>query len=234
MVKIASCFSSTDTKSVEWNETKQSISLINDITQLCWSWIQFFFIEVLLCKFLLHYESWILLLGSQHGFQKVDKPKGYFFLLEIIKGESTACSHSLNCTHAKVLLSSTYTEAGATGLNLPSDLSPVIQTTAAKTWGQLFLLCCFPLYLSLQATIMKRGIVLISHAGKASFLPSNEGLIQTFFFFLFFFLIFRSVVVSNIYYHCCHSQRSQIRQLNYVCPVCSSCVILGTHVEWSS
>lgn len=54
---------------------------------------------------------------------------------------STACSHSVNCIHTKVLLSSTYTETGATGLNLPSDLSPVIQKTAAKTWGQLFCWC---------------------------------------------------------------------------------------------
>ena len=92
----------------------------------------------------MHYESQILLLGSQCGFQKVDEPKGYFSLLEVIKWEPAVCSQPLNCICAKVLLASTYTEADATGLNLFSDLPPVTQTNAAKTWGQLFCFVLFP------------------------------------------------------------------------------------------
>lgn len=80
----------------------------------------------------MHYDSQIFLLGSQHVFQKVDEPKGYFSLLEVIKWGSTACSHPLNSIRAKVL-ASTYTEPGATGLNLFSDLPPVIQAPAANT-----------------------------------------------------------------------------------------------------
>lgn len=77
-------------KQTKWSDN----SLINDITQLCWSCILFFFNKSLFCKFLFHYESWILPLGSQHGFQKVHNSKGYFSLLQVIKWGSTACSHS--------------------------------------------------------------------------------------------------------------------------------------------
>lgn len=43
----------------------------------------------------------------------------------------------------------------------------------SQNLGTAFLLvCCFPLYLSLlQAVVLKRGTVLISHSGKVSFLP---------------------------------------------------------------
>lgn len=91
----------------------------------------------------MHCEDQILLLGSQHGFQKIDEAKECFSLFGV-KWGSAACSHPLNRIRAKVL-ASTYTEAAATGLNLFSDLPPVIQRTAAKTWGQLFCFAFFSL-----------------------------------------------------------------------------------------
>lgn len=155
------------------NEMKQS-EVISALLMISPSYASLvyniFYRSLLLCKFLLHYESQILLLGSQHGFQKVDKPKGYFSLLEVIKWGSTACSHSLNCIHAKVLLSSTYTEAGATGLNLPGDLSPVIQTTAAKIRGQFFCYVLFP-FVPIPASNSQEKRNSAHHSCRESFLP---------------------------------------------------------------
>jgi len=126
----------------------------------------FFYRSPLILKFFMHYESQILLRCSQYGFQKVEEPKGHFSFLAVIKWGSSSCCHPLKHVSAKVLLASTYTEASATGLKPFSDLPPAIQTTAAKTWGQVFcfVLFCFPLYLPLQATDRKRGIVFSSHS----------------------------------------------------------------------
>lgn len=131
----------------------------------------FFLIKVFFASFFFIMKVGFCRWVHSMDFRKYTTLKGIFHSFKS-SSEDPQHAPTLNCIYAKVLLSSTYTEAGATGLNLPRDLPPVIQTTAAKTWGQLFCWYIFFPFVSIPASSSHEKRNSACQSCRESFLPS--------------------------------------------------------------
>lgn len=156
-------------KQSKWND----ISLINDTAQICWSCIQFFKVfcfASFFCIMKVEFCYWV----HSKDFRKQTKTQRVFF---------PPWSHQVRI-HIMLSLLKLHTYQSSPFFHLHWSWCHRIKPSqwfvssnsnnCSQNLGTAFLLVwCFPLYLSLlQAVVTKRGTMLISHAGKVSFLPS--------------------------------------------------------------